>query len=351
MRISKLLLDVAREVGETIDLGDRTRDRVGPAFTRAEGPASRLLEQLAPGAWYVDEGGTTRLGRRPRTTMAVSATHGPVDLALGRVTLAAEQIATILPGAVVDGLEAVDVEHEVSPDGLRSTIWGNEGSRPSRRLSAFAELVAQLDPFRRFRGVFEYRVVTRTGRRLDVQPVRVSTRMPDLRRVFVRPGVAGCEAEVKLGSRVLVAFVDADPARPVVVGFEDADGEGFDPDSLTLYAGGMVGGERVLTLEAAVVLLHNVIIGLGASALPSAWVAPGAAIGVINAALAAAAAPAPVGLTAQNAAAPAIATAMALGGPGSTSQPYATAIAGIDNKTANVSGQFPSLGAKKVKAG
>jgi hypothetical protein len=45
----------------------------------------------------------------------------------------------------------------------------------------------------------------------------------------VRPGVSGCRSDVALGSRVLVVFVDSDPARPQVIGFEDADGEGFTP--------------------------------------------------------------------------------------------------------------------------
>jgi hypothetical protein len=76
--------------------------------------------------------------------------------------------------------------------------------------------------------------VTQEGERLNLQPVRVSLGMPDLLRVPVRPGVAGARADVALGSTVLVSFVNADPARPVVVGFEAPDGQGFAPLRLDL---------------------------------------------------------------------------------------------------------------------
>jgi hypothetical protein len=97
------------------------------------------------------------------------------------------------------------------------------------------QLLEQLDPQRRFRGgPFEYRVVTLEGERMNLQPVRVALGMPELRRVTVRPGVAGCKAKVPLGSRVLVAFINNDAGRAIVVGFEDAEGAGFTPDRLDL---------------------------------------------------------------------------------------------------------------------
>ena len=89
-----------------------------------------------------------------------------------------------------------------------------------------------------FRGVFEYRVVTQSGERLNLQPVRVSLGMPDLQRVYVRPGVPGVKAMHTLGSRVLVGFVDQDEGNPAVLAFEDAEGSGFIPLSLSLAGGG-----------------------------------------------------------------------------------------------------------------
>lgn len=95
-------------------------------------------------------------------------------------------------------------------------------------------MVEQLRPFDRYRGIWEYRVVAQNGERLDLQAASSRFGLPDLRAVRVRPGVPGCKAQHAIGSLVLVAFVDSDPARPCVVGFDDPDSPGFVPDALEL---------------------------------------------------------------------------------------------------------------------
>ncbi len=234
VRLATVLTDAALVAGETLDATTVAATTVGPAWTREAGPAARALELLAREAWYVGEDGITRLGRRARVVYVGDAERMAQDLARGTIELAAEEIATLVPGAVVDGVEAVDVLHEVGERGLRTMIWGSGVGATSRRLAATRRLFAQLFPDLRFRGVSEYRVVTQTGARLNLQAIKVSLGMPDLTNVRVRPGVAGCKATVALGSSVLVAFVDSDPGRPVVVGFEDADGAGYAPTRLDL---------------------------------------------------------------------------------------------------------------------
>lgn len=238
VKLSTILSDAATAVGETIDLGSRSAEKVGPAYVRKQGPAARLLERHAPGAWYVDSSGTTKLGRRAASTLSAKVPRvSPVDHARGTVTLAPETLADLQPGVVVDGLEAVDVIHEISAKaGLRSTVWGKRGGGFSRRLQAFRDLLNQLDPDRDFRAVWEYRVVTQSGDRLNLQPVRASSGMPDLSRVPVRPGVAGAKSNVTLGSKVLVGFIDAQPSRPVVLAQEEVGAEGYKPILTTIDA-------------------------------------------------------------------------------------------------------------------
>lgn len=233
-----VLGDAAKEAGETLDATTvAASSRVGPAFVRPAGPASRVLEMVSPSSWYVGEDGVTRLGRRAAKDLTAKATRvTPLDKARGKVVLAAESIATIVPGVKVDGLEAVDVHHEVTPKGLRSTIWGRRGAGTSRRLESMRKIVDALDPDRAFRAMWEYRVVTQEGERLNLQPVHVSFGMPDLRRVPVHPGISGAKSMATLGSRVVVAFLNADPGRPVVVGFESPDGSGFKPIDVSLDA-------------------------------------------------------------------------------------------------------------------
>lgn len=234
VKASLVLQDAAAECGETIDVSNVTA-RLGAAFVRPAGPASRVLEQLFPQAWYIAENGTTTIGARTAGTLPAGVTHGPVDLARGTVTLASESIATILPGLVVDGLTAVDVEHECTPEGLRSKVWGARGAS-SRFVSNFKAILDQLDPDRAFRAPVEYRVTSLTGDRINAQPVRASLGMPDVTRVLARPGLPGCKGNAKLGSRVLISFIEADPSRPVVTGYEDAAGSGYVPTTLVVDA-------------------------------------------------------------------------------------------------------------------
>src|SRR6185437_9736782 len=229
VKLLTVLQDAATAVGETLDTTTiDPKATLGPFFVRPAGPACRLLEQLSSSSWYIGEDGKTRLGARPATTLSTKVTY-------------------VVP---------VDVEHEYSAaNGLRSKIWGRQGGAASRRISALRALVDQLDPDRAFRGTWEYRIVTQDGVRLNLQPVRASSGMPDLARVMVRPGVPGFSAQHMLGARVLVTFVDGDPSRPVVVSFEDAEGSGFSPSSVSISAGGMAATEHVTTIEAVVNLL------------------------------------------------------------------------------------------------
>jgi len=235
VKASTVLLDAADACGEILLASTLPTTRPGPAWVRPEGRARATLDHIAPRGWYVGEDGVTRIGARAAGTLPAGVTHGPVDLARGCVELASESIAAILPGIAVDGLTAVDVLHEVSSDGLRSTVHGARGGS-SRALDAFRAIFEGLAPDRPFRGQSEYRVTSRSGDRVGLEPVRVSTGMPDLSRVVARPGLPGCKGGAAVGSRVLVAFADSSPARPYVCGYEDADGSGFVPTTLVLDA-------------------------------------------------------------------------------------------------------------------
>lgn len=238
VKASTVLQDAATAAGETFAETLPTT-RVGDHYTREAGPASQVLHELYPRAWYVGADGLTYLGTRAASTLSTLYTPGPVDLARGTVTLAADAIAGIVPGLEIEGVTVADVMHEMTPDRLRSHVWGTALGSTSRRADAMRAIVDQLLPDLPYRGLTEYRIVLQSGDRLDLQVVRTSSGLSDQRRVRVRPGLPGCKASHYLGSRVLVAFVDADPARPVVVSFEDAEITGFVAPLLKLAGGGL----------------------------------------------------------------------------------------------------------------
>ena len=225
IKASTVLGDAAAACGETLLGAPSTR--LGPHYARADGPASRVLNTIAPRGWYVGLDGVTRIGQRPTAAFVGDAAAVRTDRAVGVVELAVESIAGLEPGVTYDGVSAVDVE--ISQDASRITARLYGSAPTTRRLSALQGLIDQLYPDLRYRGAFEFRVVTQSGERLNLQPARVSLGFPDLSRVPVRPGLSGSRSDVALGSLVLVQFVNANPARPVVTSFDSPDNPGWSP--------------------------------------------------------------------------------------------------------------------------
>jgi hypothetical protein len=229
VKLSSVLTDAAKECGET--LGTLPTTRLGPHFARPVMYAYELLNYLAPRGWYIDAAGVTQIGARPPGTYVGDATAVRVDHAVGVVELALDALdASLVPGVSItlpDGTAtpaATDVEYEVTPDRLTCRVYW----RP-QRADKWVALFNACFPWLRWVGTFEYRVVTQEGERLNLQPARVATGMPDLARVPVRPGVSGFKSQVKLGELVLVEFADRDGSRPQVTNHDHADSPGWIP--------------------------------------------------------------------------------------------------------------------------
>lgn len=232
LTIRKLVSDAASEAGEPAPV-DAPTTTLGPHFNRPALPASFVLNQLAPRAWYARADGVVAFGTRP----ALAASSLPVvdkNPAARCVTLAlTDSAAGILPGIATEYGTAADVDLELGADGVRARLYASAAGA-SRRAQAFARLLTAADPGARFRSVHEYRIVTQAGERLNLQPVRSRAQLPDLARVPVRAGVPGVKATHKPGAQVLVAFLDGDPSRPAVVGFDAPDQPGWMPLFLEL---------------------------------------------------------------------------------------------------------------------
>ena len=275
---ASVLGDAAAEVGETVSGSPSAT--LARHFVRPAGKASWVLNHLAPKAWYVSLDGTTII--RARAAYAYEGTGDllRLDPKMGHAELAVTSVSDLLPGVTLAGSSpATDVQFDLDGQRLTAHVYFS-GSGLTRRLRAFAAILDALDPMRRYRGVFEYRVATQTGNLFALQPVRVGTGLPMLDGVAARPGIPGARFDVTLGELVLAAFVDGDPSRPCIIGHDDPDAPGWSPTLLEL---GDTGGELVALSEkvdANFSAINDVfatdwtpVVNDGGAALKAAWLA------------------------------------------------------------------------------
>lgn len=242
LEVAKLVTDVATEAGEPAPTALPTT-RLGPHFVRPALPASFVLNLLAPRAWYAQADGVVAFGTRPAGPFPTPPVVERNPEARTFTFALTDTAALTLPGVQTEYGLATDVEIEARPEGLRAHLYA--APKLGRRAEAYAKIVAAADPGARFRAIYEYRVVSQAGERLNLQPVRTRASMPDLQRVPVRAGVPGVRAQHAPGSQVLVAFLDGDASRPAVVGFDAPDQPGWMPLALELGGPAPLGVARL----------------------------------------------------------------------------------------------------------
>jgi len=236
VKLSTVLGDAAREAGETLaSFNDRA---IGPAFMRAPGAElARILDLFAPEDWYVDESGVTHIGAR--TPVTFDGTYRLLDARpdLKRVLVNADSLKALLPGAKLEGLEAATVRHELTTDGnFRTHVFGAQGKTVGDRMvQAFVRIVrAVIRPFI-YMGKFEYRVTGGGSGYLDLRPANPSLGLPVLGNVPMRFGIMGGRGDPAVNSSVLVGFVNFDPTRPYVDGFEGEWGSASIPTLTEIF--------------------------------------------------------------------------------------------------------------------
>jgi hypothetical protein len=107
----------------------------------------------------------------------------------------------------------------------------------SRLLRALQALIRQTLPEVPYQSLYRYRVVSQASDgRVTLQAVRKLAGMPDARALSVLHGAPGVSSRLRLGSLVLVQFIEGDPAQPIVTHFEAEGGPGWRPISLLLDA-------------------------------------------------------------------------------------------------------------------
>jgi hypothetical protein len=236
VKLSTVLGDVATAVGETLS-GVPTA-RIAAHFARFAGstrrPASWILNYFFPRGWYVGDDGTTVIGQRSAAVYVGDGARVLVQPATNVIELDVEQIDNLAPGVTIDGSDpATDVELLLSGSKLRARVYAGASGATSRRMAAWAKLLDAHLPDYKYRGSYEFRVVSQDGERFNLTPDLASIGLDDLELVPVR-GPAGYRATVQEGELVMVTFVNAQADRPVIIAHDDPEAPGYVPTQIDI---------------------------------------------------------------------------------------------------------------------
>jgi hypothetical protein len=235
-----VLADLAATVGERVQLDE---DFALPHFVRERAPAVRILRQLVGRNWWIEPDGTTRAGGT-RSALAISSpyTIEEYDGATATAKIATEDPASWLPGRTAlaptlpEALTLSSVRHQIDNGIARLEVMASSVQR-DRFAESWEQLARDSDPGRTFFGLYEYSVFATDGTTADLALASSGLPVPDqLVGIPLRFGLPGWRASAAVGSLVAVAFLNGDPARPIVIGACD----GSDADTTSYNGGGRV---------------------------------------------------------------------------------------------------------------
>lgn len=274
VKLSTVLDDLRREVGEigmVLDIPDRS---LGYAWTRPAGLASDTLRALVGDAWYVAPDGITHVGDRPSLASAadsISVESYEVATAYAVARSSIDALSLFVPGRILaaDGLPAplpiAGIVAHVDPGSVRVSVFGEKGLA-----ELFTAIVQALTAHTKFHRIMPYAVAEVSGARATVKPSDGgSADFPAERFIDQMPGVPGVVATLAAGARVGVEFVAGDPARPMITAYDPS----VLPTLTRMDAGAIELGEAGKTGALAVAVkvmsnenaLRSAIIALGGS--------------------------------------------------------------------------------------
>lgn len=148
-----------------------------------------------------------------------------------------------------------------------------------RIMAAFRALVRGELPQLTFHGIYEYSVQATDGTTVDCDATDTTIPLPGhLAKVPLRSSILGGQVSPTQGCRCLIAFVNGDPARPICVFVDPTPATALvaATGTLSLKGGGMPPTEHVMTTEAVVMLVVNLLYVMAFTiGNPSTWIGTG----------------------------------------------------------------------------
>lgn len=256
---SQVLTDAALDVGETIVVTNDTT--LGNFYERLNDKASRVLRAIVGEQWWIDPAGITHAGTRPATPITTDFQVISFAGAVGRATIATEDPASWMPGATfssptISQQTIASIRHVFTDNGIARlevmTSATNDRWIEDIRQMIRDELAASIAYAR----IWEYQVVATDGQTVAAFPVDPSAPVPPVTGLTIPAGLGALPAE---GSKVAIAFLDANPAKPVLLPNEGLLAS-FVQQFLTWTPSGVVGDAVALkTLITAWQLANGVV--------------------------------------------------------------------------------------------
>jgi len=221
-----LLQDLAKESGETLAPETALWARSLTRWTRPAVTMAQALNQvLAPlgGVWRVLDDGTVWVGEESWPEVNQRRTDVVLDELPGSgLFVLAPESPWLRPCVTFRGRRVCHVTYEVSPKGVRASLYLDEGRglsdlvRTLVRETLRTELLAL--------GLYQARVVKQAANgSIEVQPD--SPLVPPLVGVQLKLPWPGCRVTVSAGDRVLVGFEGGDLTKPYAVALTAGSGQ------------------------------------------------------------------------------------------------------------------------------
>jgi hypothetical protein len=211
--LDDLLLGAGETLSDTADADilNHYLDR----WTRCAGDvrgALRMLRTAAGAGYRFEPDGTLWIGVDTYPEVEVEHIVTAEDTGTGKMTISPDTLA-LLPGTTFLDRRVSYVLHEVGEGGISTTVTFDKGNDPLE--DAIRQATADAAFSRRYAAeVVEQHASGKVSLRLD------SALMPELDNVPISYGLPGVRAEVDAGARCRVEFVDGNPQKPEVVGWE-----------------------------------------------------------------------------------------------------------------------------------
>jgi|GEM_PF-1432905 len=227
--LSLILGDLGADSGESVAVAAASAAVGGSVLQTwarpAESPA-RVLDELCAVlgtdySWRTTDAGRVEIHQESWPTVTPSRARVLDEDSAAGVLVVDDEALELRPGTVWDGRRITAVQVQWSSGRTRSRVWTLRDA-PRSLGDALARAVESRLPSPLWTRLHPSRVVSQAADR-SLQVFPDDGAVPPMTSVPLRTGIPGLDVEVNPGARVLLAFEEGDPRRPIALPAFDRD--------------------------------------------------------------------------------------------------------------------------------